>query len=285
LSVAVRLDSNGPLDVATILSTLVSHEVPGLTETSLSEKTHRRIIELDDGPLELGLSFDSSGVTIDPSGTVDEAEGLERLVRHWFDLDAEIGEINRHLGAHPRFAEQVENRPGIRVTRHPGVYESSILVVLGQQISLASACTFAGRMVTAYGESTGRLRRFPLPERLAEEPVDRLRETLRVTGARARTLNQVAELFAGRPPAFVRAGEPDLTDRLAAIPGIGPWTTSCVSIRGLGAVDEFPASDAVVRRALNGVPAAAAIEQARSWSPWRSYATARLWAEFAGAAA
>jgi 3-methyladenine DNA glycosylase/8-oxoguanine DNA glycosylase len=282
---ALRLDANGPLDTAAILSTLVNHEVPGLTETSPSELTHRRIVELDGGPQELKVRFDSTGVTVDASGPGDDPEGIEQLVRHWFDLDAEIEEIDRHLGSHPRFAGQVESRPGIRVTRHPAVYESSILVVLGQQISLAAACTFAARMVAAYGEEAGGLFRFPLPERLAGEPVDRLRKRLGVTGARAGTIRAVAALFAGRPGSVARRGESGLLDDLSAIPGVGPWTTSCVSIRGLGSADEFPASDAVLRRALGGIPAAAAIEEADPWSPWRSYATVRLWAEFAGAAA
>ena len=68
---------------------------------------------------------------------------------------------------------------------------------------------------------------------------------------------------------------------LAELPGIGPWTTELVALRGLGDPDAFPASDLGVRRAAErlGLPAApsALIRYAERWRPYRAYAVQYLW--------
>lgn len=279
----LRITANGPLDAGAAISTLANHEIAGLTETRPADLSHRRIVELEDGPVELTVRLDREGATVEADLGGSRPGAVDDLVRRWFDLDSEIAAIDQHLGAHPRFAAQVRDRPGIRITGHPGAYEASILIVLGQQISLAAARTFAARMIAAYGQEAGDLRRFPSPERLAEEPADRMRSQLGITGARARTIVAVAGLFAGTPRQADGVGD-DLLERLIAVPGVGPWTTSCVALRGLNSPDQFPATDAVVRRALDGIAAPEASAMAERWSPFRSYATVRLWAEFAGAA-
>ncbi|MCC3777952.1 DNA-3-methyladenine glycosylase, partial [Streptomyces sp. UNOB3_S3] len=69
--------------------------------------------------------------------------------------------------------------------------------------------------------------------------------------------------------------------RLAALPGIGPWTAEIIAMRALGDPDAFPATDLGVRRAaartgLPGTPAALT-RHAAAWRPWRAYAVQYLW--------
>ena len=279
MSWSLRVDANGPLDTAAIFSTLASHEIAGLTETRPDRLTHRRVLEFEGRPVILTVWFDGSGVTIEGETGDGPWPGVEPLVRHWFDLDTDIEAVDRHLGVHPQFKDQVRARPGIRVTRYPELAESAILTVLGQQISLAAARTFAGRLVAAYGEEVDGLFAFPDPARIAEEPVERLRSTIGLTGARARTISGVATLFADRRPAAGSGSDSGLLEGLNEIPGIGPWTISCVALRGLDSADELPASDAVLRRALGKASLAETLEIAEAWRPFRSYATVRLWAE------
>jgi AraC family transcriptional regulator, regulatory protein of adaptative response / DNA-3-methyladenine glycosylase II len=70
--------------------------------------------------------------------------------------------------------------------------------------------------------------------------------------------------------------------RLAAVPGVGPWTIETIAMRALGDPDAFPASDLGVRAAARqaGLPdtPAALTSRAASWRPWRSYAVQYLWA-------
>lgn len=69
--------------------------------------------------------------------------------------------------------------------------------------------------------------------------------------------------------------------RLAALPGIGPWTVETVAMRALGDPDAFLVGDLGVRAAADklGLPSTpAALERhSRRWSPWRSYAVQHLW--------
>ncbi|MBN8867185.1 MAG: DNA-3-methyladenine glycosylase 2 family protein [Solirubrobacterales bacterium] len=198
------------------------------------------------------------------------------MVRHWFDLGTDIATVDRHLASSDIFAPQVRARPGIRVTRYPQAFEAAILIVLGQQVSLAAGRTFGGRLVAAYGEGDGPLRTFPRPERLAAEPTELLRATLGITGARARTLQALAthfaDGFASEPGVPIEAAD------LLALPGVGPWTVSCLALRSAGEPDVFPAADAVLRRALEDASAREAADLSLPWAPYRSYATVRLWA-------
>jgi AraC family transcriptional regulator of adaptative response / DNA-3-methyladenine glycosylase II len=69
--------------------------------------------------------------------------------------------------------------------------------------------------------------------------------------------------------------------QLATLPGIGPWTSEVIAMRGLGDPDAFPATDLGVRLAAKqlGLPEDARALAARSsrWRPWRSYVTQHLW--------
>jgi 3-methyladenine DNA glycosylase/8-oxoguanine DNA glycosylase len=270
LSALVLAGANGAFDAA---STLARHEIAGLTQTDMSRMTHRRIVELGGRPVPVELELRPEGV-LSVGGDGGDPDGLERLVRHWFDLDTDVAPIDRRLGADPRLAAQVRSRPGIRITRHPDAWEGAALTVLGQQVSLRAARTFGARLVAAYGDGEDDLNQFPDAARVAEEPVGRLRENLGVTGSRARTIHEVAALFAAR------AGFDPV--ELAELHGIGPWTVACLSIRAGTERDEFPSGDAVLRRALDGVSPAEAAGIALDWQPFRSYAAVRLWTSAVG---
>lgn len=155
-------------------------------------------------------------------------------------------------------------------------------MVLAQQVSLAAARLFGSRLVAAFGEPiTGPggkvLQRFPTPGQIAAVPTAQLRAQLRLTGSRARTVTDVAQLFA----AHTAAGTAPGPGQLSLVHGIGPWTLQCLAIRGDTDPDSFPGSDAVLRRILRastGHPTA----QPDAWRPYRSYAATRLWTSASG---
>ena len=66
------------------------------------------------------------------------------------------------------------------------------------------------------------------------------------------------------------------------MPGIGPWTTTYISMRALADPDAFMPTDLGIRRALTTLGCEdnpAAMEHvADGWRPWRSYAMSQLWA-------
>ena len=73
--------------------------------------------------------------------------------------------------------------------------------------------------------------------------------------------------------------------KLTSIRGIGPWTVHWLMIHALGHSDGFPYGDLALQRFMgtlaNGgvrMPAQEALSYSERWSPYRSYATAYLFA-------
>ena len=67
---------------------------------------------------------------------------------------------------------------------------------------------------------------------------------------------------------------------LAAIKGIGPWTTTMLAMRGFGDPDCFPLSDLGLIKAADKLAGLGKKELDRKtelWKPWRSYAANLLW--------
>jgi AraC family transcriptional regulator of adaptative response / DNA-3-methyladenine glycosylase II len=163
-------------------------------------------------------------------------------------------------------------------------YELAVRAVLGQQISVAAARTFAARIVRRWGEEVetdepALTHLFPSPDVLADADL----ESVGLTGRRAATLRALSKAVSDGELLLDRETEREETlARLMALPGIGPWTAGYVAMRALGDPDAFPTTDLGLRAAARrlGEPGDAGALTARSerWRPWRSYAAMHLWA-------
>jgi AraC family transcriptional regulator, regulatory protein of adaptative response / DNA-3-methyladenine glycosylase II len=146
--------------------------------------------------------------------------------------------------------------------------------VLGQQVSVAAARTFAGRLVEQCGKPLDAPRgtlthSFPAAETVAEHPLD----GIGLTRSRTDTLRGLAHAVAsGRLALDATADRDEARARLGELPGIGPWTVEYVAMRALRDPDAFPASDLVLRRVLQADP-----RRSESWRPWRAYAAMHIW--------
>ncbi|WP_380160171.1 AlkA N-terminal domain-containing protein [Kineococcus sp. R86509] len=260
---------------------LRAHVVPG-AERHL-DGVHERVVPTRRGPVEiridLGTSPRCTTVVLDaPGDVVDE---VTPLVRRWLDLDADHVSVEAWLGADPLLAPLVAARPGLRFPRAVVGAETAVLTVLGQQVSLAAACTFAGRLVAAYGTPVDTLVAFPGPQALAAAGAEGIQAVTGITGARARTLHALATAIADGLDLEAAALDPVRAAaahaELLALPGIGPWTADYVALRVFGDSDAFLSGDLVLRRALGGMSAKAAVARAEPWRPWRGYALLHLW--------
>jgi AraC family transcriptional regulator of adaptative response / DNA-3-methyladenine glycosylase II len=113
---------------------------------------------------------------------------------------------------------------------------------------------------------------FPTPDALAGiDPA-----LLPMPATRRRTLVELATRIAdGRVTLGGGADRDELAAALNEVPGVGPWTTGYVLMRGLGDPDVFLPTDLGAKAGLArlGVPVA----HAERWRPWCSYALHHLW--------
>jgi DNA-3-methyladenine glycosylase II len=210
-------------------------------------------------------------------------------VRRMFDLDAAPLEIAAHLAGDPQLAPLVARNPGLRVPCAFDPFEQAVRAIVGQQVTVKAAVTIAGRLVSRLGEplkeatdgSVSRL--FPGAEALAEANLD----GIGMPGKRVQTLQHfAAQVASGALQLDLRDGSAALIERLCALPGIGPWTAEYIALRAFGEADAFPASDLGLLKAplwgAGGIDARQLKSRAEAWRPWRAYAAAHLWHNYAG---
>jgi DNA-3-methyladenine glycosylase II len=194
------------------------------------------------------------------------------------DLDAGATALARLDPVMARLLAEGAHPP---LRRRPAGFEGLAAIVVGQQLSTASAAAIWGR-VRALLPEFGAAAFAVLPD-----------ETLRAAGLSAgkvRTLRAIAQAIAGGGLALeaLHTLEADASHaRLVALPGVGPWTADVYLLFCLGHADAFPAGDLALQEAARiayGLPArpdpAALRAQAEAWRPWRGVAAGVLWAYY-----
>jgi len=306
---SVVLPVEGPWDLDHALGLLAGHAVPGAELVDRAARTHSRVVPWPAGtagagtavvgtpgagaagPVRLDLRLAPDHVDLTATAAEgatlgdDDLAGLSALVRSWLDLDADLDAVAATFAGDPVLGASLARRPGIRITGHPVGWEAAAATVLGQQVSLAAARTFAGRLVAAHGTAApglGGLLGWPPAPVVADADVDELRAAVGVTNARARTLQAVAAAFADGLAVHPGADRAEARRRLLALPGVGPWTVEYLAVRALGDRDAWPSGDLVLRRALGGRTAREVDAAGAAWSPHRAYALFHLWADALG---
>jgi DNA-3-methyladenine glycosylase II len=183
--------------------------------------------------------------------------------------------------ADPVVARHQAGRPGFRPVNFASPFEAAAHFLMSQRISMRQAAAIKQRLAAELGERVAicghEVAAFPGPERvIALTDVRGLTE--RKVGY-LRSLAEAAmttELLDGEA---IRAQAPaDAMAALEALPGVGPFTSAGIVIRGAGAPDVLTLHEPRVRRA-----AAAAYDRAEpladeqlialaeSWRPFRSW--------------
>ena len=281
----LRLGYRPPLDFPRMLSFLRKRSLPGIE--LIGEDSYQRVLGTAERPTLLRVTADPKRPELRLQlGAVDPRliPDIVRRVRRVFDLDADLQQVHAALGNEPLLARGIDERPGLRVPGGWDGFEVGVRAVLGQQVSVAAATTFARRLVDAYGAHLPGMpsefdRQFPAPDVLAEAPL----ESIGLPRSRAATVRALAAACASGQLDFGpgQALE-DFVARCVALPGIGPWTAQYIALRGLGQPDAFPAGDLVLQQVLGHAQGQRLSERAtearsQSWRPWRAYAVLHLW--------
>jgi len=287
-AITVKLPFSPPYDWRGMIDFLAARAIPGVETASAAG--YRRTFALDkaQGVVEVQPESGESHLlaTIHTSEIVPVATIVARL-RRLFDLDSDIAAVDAHLATDPLLARRVHDRPGMRVPGAWDGFELAVRAVLGQQVSVAAATTFAGRLAAAHGRRLkldgvdaggGPQLIFPTAATIGGADLTRVG----LTRARAGTLQTLGVAMTAEADLLGAYDTLDeAVEKLSALPGIGPWTAQYIAMRALRQPDAFPAADLGLLRAMattSGRPnSAQLLRTAEAWRPWRAYAAIRLW--------
>jgi AraC family transcriptional regulator, regulatory protein of adaptative response / DNA-3-methyladenine glycosylase II len=283
---SLRLPYRTPIDLPRMFGFLAARAIPGVE--SGSADGYRRTLQLPHGTGIVSLTAGDPGYVrcdLRLADLRDLTTAVQRC-RRLLDLDADTAPICHVLGADPVLAPLVAASPGRRVPGHVDGDELAMRAVLGQQISVAAARQLGARLVAAHGkpleQPDGDLTHcFPTAATMAAvDPA-----TLPMPGARGRALVGLAAALASGEVSLDPGAERERAFAdLVALPGIGPWTASYISMRALSDPDAFLPTDAGVVHALARLGVGGAdtgrilTRMETTLRPWRSYAVQHLWA-------
>jgi len=173
----------------------------------------------------------------------------------------------------PAFARALLVCGPLPLRRHADGFAALFSVIVGQQVSVASANATWARLEAA---------------RLTEAApmADASDAALRAVGLSRQKARYGRALAQAGIDFNTLRGKTDasVVQTLMAVPGIGRWTAEIYGMFALGRADMFAPGDLALQEAARGVfaldqrPSEAALRtMAEAWSPWRSVAARVLW--------
>jgi 3-methyladenine DNA glycosylase/8-oxoguanine DNA glycosylase len=173
----------------------------------------------------------------------EDAEDALARMRFVLALDDDLAPFHRAFARDPLLGRALRARPRLRVLRKPAPFEALMYAICEQLIDTQAAGNIVWSLVHELG------RRHVSGAWIAPEPdaLDNPPALVRagLAPSRARTLARVAR---GVARGEIDPGSPDRA-RLAAIPGVGPWTLAHLDLFGRGLYDVPLQADVGMRNA------------------------------------
>lgn len=284
----LRIVPRGPYSLAASASFLCGFTPASGSSCSLDDgrlvlgfldEVHHRPVTV---ALEQAASGDVTGEAVLPPGHRDEgaARAVERQVARLLSLDHDARGLATIAEHDAPVREMLAAMPGFRPVCFPSPYEAAVWGLLAQRITMPCAAKIKTRLAVATGtvaEGFGRsFHPAPAPEALLALrtfdglPAEKLTRLHAVAVAALEGKLDAARL---RVMSRERAIE-----SLRSIRGVGPWTAEHVLLRGCGVVDELPAAEPRVLRAIAAAydlradaSANDVLEIAERWRPYRMW--------------
>ena len=260
--------------------------------------TYMRLLDLSD---KVALArVESTGTVDHPELTVrltgddlagDDADRSGRQISWLLGCDQDLRPFYDSVADDPILADVVQQFYGYHNTRTASVFEALVQAVMGQQIATAVARIVRNLLIQNYGLRASIEGRewyaFPRAETLARAEVEDLRQ-LKLSVRKSEYIQGIARASLESSNGFEEMHDlPDdeVVKGMVALRGVGNWTAQWVLVRALARPDGFPIGDLALRRTVANLYFDGAeitdgelLDFSQRWSPWRSYATAYLFA-------
>ena len=232
-------------------------------------------------PTAVALRFENGSLRGEVAGTAD-LEAVSRQVARIFSLDHDGSDYPAVARRDPAVGRLMTALPGLRPVCFTSPYETAAWGVISQRISMRQAAAVKDRLIAEHGEpfhvDGGEVRCFPVPEALlrldtvpglSKEKVGRLRGVAKAALEGLLDAERLRGLGHEAGPAS-----------LLAIPGVGPFWSQGIYLRGCGIADVFPAEPLSIAalghlHGLGDRPDAATVE--RLTEPYQPF---RMWVGF-----
>lgn len=180
---------------------------------------------------------------------------IEMLIRHILRLDEDFTEFYALCSRQGEPWAGMPSGTG-RLLRSPSLFEDIVKVICTTNIQWGGTRRMVREMVEAYGKPfplNPELRAFPTPDRMAEVPFEKFKNTLRL-GYRAPYIHELAVQMSQDPAAFYEMIDgsrktAEIRKRLLSIKGIGNYAAATMLML-LGRYDEIPV-DSVFQQFMN----------------------------------
>jgi DNA-3-methyladenine glycosylase II len=211
------------------------------------------------------VSISSMGTIEEPKLLIDaypslnkhEVLQLKRLLRSMFEPTFDFEHFYAIAKKDAIMRTIAKQLRGLRPIRPPTIFESAIIAITEQQISLHAAAAIRSRLIQKYGDTVMRNERtfygFPTPGSLARAKLAGLRRT-GLSATKARCISEFSKRIADDGfdlEGLRRMDDDQVVTELTKFWGIGKWTAEYVLVRGMGHVNSLPADDLGIRRAVS----------------------------------
>lgn len=212
--------------------------------------------------------------------------GVEAIVlqsrRGLIESEADIARGMAALARKCSIMKEIRARAGLPPLRRDRAgFEGLSRIIVGQQLSIASAAAIWGRLSE---------RVTPFEPTCLNACTDVELKSVGLSAGKIRTLRALSRALVECDLDLAELAKLDdggVHDRLCAVNGIGPWTADIYIMFCIGRADAFAAGDLALRVAvqqtmhLEDKPSAQELfEIAERWRPWRGVAARALWAHY-----
>lgn len=218
-----------------------------LPPATYSEGTFSRVLTLDAGKLfYVSISSNDSVedpelfISLKPEASEDEEREIKDIISFMFSADDDLAEFYSLAQNDPVLKHAIKDLYGLKVQTSPTLFEGLVIGFCLQWISFRRGVEIIDCLVKRYGERFDDQYAFPLPEALAEAPLDELKECK--LGFRTERIKWISEKVAGGLNLEVLKELPDnqLREELMKIKWIGKSTAEALLLWRFKRYNSFP---------------------------------------------